>query len=165
MAPGTTITFTATPQNGASGPYTWYDGSSNIIGSGATLQRQFNSDGSVRAEGGGVFSNYCSVDVVSASCQASGPLDITATPARIVAGTPTAISVSWTASGIDSACTVRILGPDTQIGSSAHNAASCSSSGGPVSGGSVSAQTTYRLQCGSLWKDAVVNVIPRYEEF
>ena len=101
------------------------------------------------------------VTVSGGSCSGTGPIDITATPNRIEAGAGTPVTLTWTGSNVAS-CTVTNQTTGAVVKTTP--GASCSVSDNQVQSG-LSAQTTYRLTCGSLTKDVVVNIVPRFEEF
>ena len=168
---GTSVTFTATPADGAGAPYTWINGAGGVLGTGTTYSQVFNTAGNVRvrandgAGGTTPASGYCTVDISGGACANTGPLDITASPNRVNVDGTTEVTLTWSAEDVAAAsCTVTNLNTSTQIDSA--TVSSCDigdETTGPITG--LRSQTTFRLQCGALTKDVVVNVIPRYEEF
>lgn len=101
------------------------------------------------------------VTVSGGSCSGAGPVDITATPNRVREGAGTTVTLTWTGSNVAS-CTV--TNENTGAVVKTTTAAACSVSDSATASG-ITAQTRYRLTCGSLTKDVVVNIIPRFEEF
>jgi hypothetical protein len=96
------------------------------------------------------------------SCSATGPLSLTATPSRVQAGQGT--TLSWNAANVASAsCVLTNVNTGSQIDTAAASACSVGNETTAVS--SITAQTTFRLTCGSLTKDVIVNVVPKFEEF
>lgn len=94
----------------------------------------------------------------------AGPATITATvdPARIQPGAN--VLLSWTGSNLASAsCEVTNLTTGAQIDSATVSGCGLGNETTAVSG--LTAQTTYRITCGSLLKEITVNLVPRFEEF
>ncbi|MEK7511373.1 MAG: hypothetical protein AAB582_04000 [Patescibacteria group bacterium] len=102
----------------------------------------------------------------AAACSNNGSLSITATPSRVNPNGSTQVTLAWSA-GADisaSSCTVTNLdNPSTPIDSASASSCAVGNQTHVVSG--ITKQTTFRLACGSLTKDVVVNVIPKFEEF
>ena len=95
------------------------------------------------------------------SCTGAGPIDITATPNRVQVGQGT--TLSWTVADAASAtCTVTNQNTGALVKTTA--VSSCAASDSALIP-SITAQTTYRLACGALTKDVIVNIVPRFEEF
>ncbi|MES2995107.1 MAG: CARDB domain-containing protein [Patescibacteria group bacterium] len=95
------------------------------------------------------------------SCTGAGPIDITATPNRVQIGQGTALS--WTVADAASAtCTVTNQNTGALVKTTP--VASCSASDSAAVSG-ITAQTTFRLACGALTKDVIVNIVPKFEEF
>lgn len=164
------VTYSANPSGGAGGPYTWDDSQSGSYGSSATQARSWSSGATpgsyvmrVKASNTG-WSSCPSVAVSNSggSCSGAGPLTAAATPNRIN-DSSTLVRLTWSSPDVNAAsCTVTNLTTSAVVGNSP--VSSCSTSGSAdVSG--ITAQTTYRVTCGSLFKDVVVNVVPKYEEF
>lgn len=100
------------------------------------------------------------------SCTDSGPIDLTATPSRVVAGSDTVISIEWTVDETaDTSCTLTNVNTNTDVDSSAVSPSPSCSSSGEYEVSNLAAQTTFRLTCGTLEKDVIVNMVPRFEEF
>ncbi|MEK7511371.1 MAG: hypothetical protein AAB582_03990 [Patescibacteria group bacterium] len=100
------------------------------------------------------------------SCSNNGTLSITATPNRVNPSGIPQVTLAWSAGADISAasCTVTNLdNPGTPIDSASASSCAVGNQTHVVSG--ITKQTTFRLACGSLTKDVVVNVIPKYEEF
>ncbi|MES2995109.1 MAG: hypothetical protein V4681_03705 [Patescibacteria group bacterium] len=95
------------------------------------------------------------------SCTGAGPVTITASPNRVQAGQGT--TLSWTAADAASA-TCTVTNQNTGALLKTTTVSSCSASDS-VAVSSVAAQTTYRVTCGALTKDAIVNIVPKFEEF
>lgn len=113
---------------------------------------------------GGSVTRSATVTVTAGggSCTGAGPIEIEASPSRVQPGGST--TLTWSGSNIGSAsCTLTNLNTGSQIGSAAVASCTVGSQSTPVSG--INAQTTFRLACGSLVKDVIVNIVPRFEEF
>jgi hypothetical protein len=103
------------------------------------------------------------ISVSGGACSGAGPVTITASPNRVQAGAGTSVTLSWTGSNVGSAqCTVTNLGTGSTVKTTTVSSCGVNDS---VTVSGITAQTTYRLTCGALVKDVVVNIIPRYEEF
>jgi len=168
---GSTVNFTAYPYDGAGPPYAWLDGSNNVLGTGGTYSQVFNSGGSVRVranngEGGTVVSGYCAVSISGGACTGAGPIAISANPSRIQQGGST--TLNWTGSNLaGGSCTVTNLNtsPATFVKlTTVAPAPSCNMTDSTTVS-NIQNQTTFRLTCGSLTKDVIVNLVPKYEEF
>jgi len=166
---GTSVSFTAHPADGAGPPYSWLDSSNNVIGTGSSFARVFNSGGSVRVranDGGGgyAYSGYCSVSMSGGSCSGAGPIDISASPTRVQPGGST--TLDWTGSSLAPGnCTVTNRNTGATVKTTViPPAPSCSVSDSAIVS-NIQNQTTFRLTCGALTKEVVVNVVPKYEEF
>lgn len=112
---------------------------------------------------GGSDTDSATVTVTSGgSCSGAGPLNATATPNR-VNNNSTSITINWSGANVNAAsCSLTNLGTGATVGNS--TVTTCSTSGSATVPG-ITAQTTYRVTCGSLTKDVVVNVVPRFGEF
>lgn len=103
------------------------------------------------------------ITVSGGACSGAGPTSITASPNRVQAGVGTPVTLSWTGSNIASAqCVVTNL--ETSASVKTTTVSSCGMSDSTIVP-AVTTQTTFRLTCGTIVKDVVVNVVPRYEEF
>jgi len=163
---GGSVTYTANPSGGATGPYTWTAADGGSYGSASSVSRVLTTPGiyamNVRASNSSV--SYCpSVAVEATWCtNATTNLTITATPNRVRAGQ--AVSVAWSATGVNgqnASCTV--TGPGVSWSSPVSAAPVCSVSGS--ANPTITTQSTYTLTCGSQTKSVTVNVIPNFQEF
>ncbi len=172
IAKGDTATYTATPANGASAPYTW-TGSDNSTGYGTqlTASRTFGTGGTygmqLKATGATAAANCPNVTVSSpTSCGSGTPVvSLTASPSRVAPGQPTVLS--WSGSGVTGSPGICTLtgsdGYDQTITAGA--APSCALPNGNVTIPSITAQTTYTLTCGSVVKTIIVNLLLTFSEF
>lgn len=164
--PGTTITYTVTPSNGATGPYTWNDTQGGSYGTGATASRLIPSTGSyvMNVSGQNVAQQPVSCPVVTGGCGTPSG-SITATPNRVRANdTTTPITITWSASGVNTSCT--LSGPGVPGGSQTVPANSCSVGNQTATIPSIAAQSVYTVTCGgTVVGKAIVNVIPAFQEF
>ena len=164
-SPGEVVTYTATPANGASGPYTWAptDASKCVAGTGSTKNCTFTTPGalyamSVTATGTGSPSDTCpTINVKTPSAY------IEAVPDRVaINGT---VDVKWSADQV-STCTVTRDGTSVwsqTLTSPTTSIATTTLSPQPT----ITKQTTFAISCdGASASDTViVNVVPKFEEF
>lgn len=166
VLPGESVTYSANPANGATGPYTWVASDGASVGTGSSASRTFATAGTyaMNVRGSNTSVSYCpNVNVAANWCTTgSAALTITASPARVRSGQ--ASTVTWSASNVigqNAKCTVRGPGIDWESSVSASPACSASGSATPT----IATQSTYVLTCGSATKSVIVNVIPEFEEF
>lgn len=163
---GSTVTYTASPSGTASSPYRWVspDGAGGF-GSGSTASRTFSSTGmygmTVEATPSSASATCPYVRVTSpAACTGSLTATLTATPSRVRSGTST--TLTWTASGVNTSCTVTGTDGFTQTTS----ATACNV---PITNvtRSINTQSTYSISCdgGPVLDTITVNVIPNFIEF
>ena len=102
------------------------------------------------------------INVSAGSCTSPYSASISVSPSRIQAGEDAVLT--WSASNVSAAsCTVTNLNTNTQIDSAAVSGCGVAERTYPLN--DILGQTTYRLECGSLRQDVVVNLVPRFEEF
>lgn len=167
ITPGQSVTYSANPSGGASGPYTWTASDGGSHGTAATVTRVLTTPGTyaMNVDTSGTAVSYCSNVTVAANwCTASTPtLTITAVPDRVRAGQSS--TITWSASGINGEnadCTV--TGPGVSWSSAVSAVPVCSASGSATA--TISTQSTYTLTCDNAQpKTATVNVIPNFQEF
>jgi|GEM_PF-3184289 len=166
IEPGQSVTYSANPGGGASGPYSWNASDGASVGSGSSVTRTLTTPGmygmSVSAPGTSI--SYCpNVSVNAAWCtNASTNLSITATPTRVKSGQ--SASIMWSATGVNgqnASCSVS--GPGVSWNSAVDASPSCSVSGSATA--TITTQSTYTLNCGGQTKSVTVNVIPNFTEF
>lgn len=173
---GSTVTFTATPSFGATGPYTWKDSDGWTTSSGGTTAtRTYTSPPvppaggvyqmSVKASNTGYFT--CSNQVTINTPYCAGPADanISANPTRVKEGQTS--TITWSATnvgGVGAFCTVK--GPNgTIVTQNAGTKPSCSITGGN-SVQTINQQSTFTIICSDgAEKSVTVNVVPKFEEF
>ncbi len=101
------------------------------------------------------------VTVSTAECSGAGPISITASPSRVRQGDST--TLSWSGSNLSApTCIVRNMANDQVVKTSI--VSSCSVSDSAVIDG-FTLQSTYRLICGGLRQDIIINTLPKIEEF
>ena len=159
VSPGGSVTYTATPSGTT--PYTWTspDGTSGY-GSAATATRTFTTSGDYAMQvASSAATVQCPVVIVSA-CPGTSLADITATPNRVTSGNTSVIA--WTASGINTSCT--ITGPGL---SRVVTATSCAVPSGSATSGPITSLSTYSISCdnGKTTAKVIVNVVPKIQEF
>lgn len=166
IAPGGSVTYSANPSGGASGPYTWTASDGASVGTGSSVTRTLSTAGtyamSVRT--GNASTSYCpNVTVTSNACSGSATnLSISASPARVRSGQTS--TITWSATGVNgegASCTVTGPGISWTAPVSAGPQCSAGSSGSAT----ISTQSTYTITCGGESKSATVNVIPNFQEF
>lgn len=157
----TVLTWTSTNATSCTGVGASFSTGGATSGSDTTVTPGFTYQVQCTGPGGNATAQVV-VGVIGGACQNTGPLDITAAPSRIQPGD--GVTLSWSADNIASAsCTVTNLGTGALIDSA--TASSCAVGDQTASVADLQAQTTFRLTCGTLTKDVVVNVVPRFEEF
>lgn len=162
VAVGGSVTYTAVPSNGITGPYTWLASDGTPVTGTApytVVSRSFEGlgpyDMHVRGANGG--SAYCPQVLVG--CAETPSLEITASHSRVLQDAQT-FSISYTGSGINAeTCTVN--------GTNGYNATvssnSCEVSGGPLLQGTIDAQTTFTITCGHVSDSVIVNIVPEID--
>ena len=158
-APGTTVTYTAIPSNGASGPFSWNDTQGGSYGTGASVQRLIPGAGPyVMSVNGQNVISPATCPVVGGTC-ANASASISASPNRVREGQTT--TVTWSATGVDSSCTITGPGVNQSV-----TGASCVIPNGSATP-TINAQSVYRISCdnGETVDEVVVNLIPGFIEF
>ena len=158
---GQTVTYTATPGAGATGPYVWTasDGVTGL-GTGATASRSFPNPGDYTM-------NVSSATGASASCTPRvsvgcgvAAASISASPTRVNRGSTTTLTIP-SLSGVDGTCTV--TGPGV---SRTFTASGCSVPATSFQTGAITTLSTYTLSCDSeATAKVIVNVVPAFQEF
>jgi hypothetical protein len=158
--PNTSVTYTVTPSNGATGPYTWNDTQGGSYGSGASVNRLIPGAGPyvMFVSGQNVASQPVACPAVSGTCP-NPTATISASPTRVREGETA--TITWSASGVDTSCT--ITGPGVSQTIPGGSCVIPNGSATPV----VTTQSVYRITCdgGESTAEAIVNVIPRFTEF
>ncbi len=159
---GQTVTYTATPGGGATGPYIWTasDGAAGL-GTAATASRTFPSPGIYTM-------NVSSATGANASCSPQvsvgcgvATASITASPTRVTKGSTATLTIP-SLSGVDGTCTVTGPGVNRTF-----TAASCSVPATSFPTGAITTLSTYTLSCdgGETTAKVIVNVVPAFQEF
>ncbi|HYE23511.1 MAG TPA: PKD domain-containing protein [Candidatus Paceibacterota bacterium] len=167
ILPGESVTYTATPSDGARAPYSWLaaDGATGF-GTGKTVTRTLASAGSygmqVSATGAVDAANCPVVTVATAPppvCPGTRDVEISADPLRVRSGQTT--TLTWSADAINTGCT--ITGPGYSQTVSAN---SCTVPNGTAVR-TVNSQSEFVISCdnGAATDSVIVNVIPEFEEF
>ncbi|HWU24523.1 MAG TPA: hypothetical protein VN086_02105 [Candidatus Paceibacterota bacterium] len=156
----TAVTYTA---SGASAPYTWTAADGGSYGTNATASRSFSVAGSyaMTVSKSGYTSATCpTVTAGNSGGACTNPTGtISANPGRIHSGDST--TITYSATGIGTSCTITGPGVATTIPSS-----SCTVPGGNVSTGALTTQSVYILTCDGVERGrTVVNVLPKIIEF
>jgi len=100
------------------------------------------------------------------SCTDAGPVTLTASPNRVRTGETDLITIRWTVGETaDTSCILTNVNTGDPVGSSVVNAFPACDSQGEASVFGLNAQTVFRLSCGTLEEEVIVNVVPSYEEF
>lgn len=172
-----TVTYTATPTNGASGPYAWTASDGGSFGSAATANRSFAAPGTyamqVNATGAG-SPGFCPNITVTGSgtgsggsCQNTVPVSVTATPSRIQSGVATDVTFNIPNTfDVPGNCTLSGPGIAPHTFTQAPPASCTVPAGGfTASGLNITAQSTYTLTCGAQKATVIVNIVPKFQEF
>ncbi|MDP3402730.1 MAG: CARDB domain-containing protein [bacterium] len=166
VSPGQSVTYSANPSGGATGPYTWTAADGGSYGTGSTASRSFSTPGTyaMNVSGSNAGVSYCPNVIVAASWCMSRPteLTITATPNRVRVGQ--SVALNWTASGVNGEnATCTVSGPGVSWSSVVTGVPECSASGSANT--IIQTQSTYTLTCAGVSKSVTVNVIPNFQEF
>lgn len=157
----TALTWTSTNATSCTGVGTSFSTGGATSGTDSTVTPGYTYQVQCTGPGGNVTAQVA-VGVIGGACPNTGPLNITAAPSRIQPGEN--VVLSWSAGNIAAAsCTVTNLATGDSLATV--NATACAVGDQVTPAGTIQAQTTFRLTCGTLTKDVVVNMIPRYEEF
>jgi trimeric autotransporter adhesin len=169
-ATGGSVTYNANPTGGASGPYAWIpSNASSFTTTGVSTTRTFTSADAgqqygmnVSAAETGSTSSCPLVKVGTIACTGSAAGTINAAPNRVQPGDTTTLTVNVTNTGIAPSCTV--TGPGlSQVITPTTGACTV---GSTITTPAITAQTTYRLTCGTMEIDTVtVNVVPKFNEY
>lgn len=166
VSPGQSVTYSANPSGGASGPYTWTAPDGGSYGAGSTATRRFSTPGTyaMSVDTSSTPASNCPNVTVAASWCMNRPTDltITATPDRVRVGQPT--TLTWSATGVNgenASCTVS--GPGVSWSSTVTGVPQCSASGSANT--TIQTQSTYTLTCAGVSESVTVNVIPNFTEF
>lgn len=157
-AGGGTVTYTA---SGASAPYSWDDAIGGSYGTGASVTRIVSGSGTYAmtvSKSGYTAGNCPMVTVGTPSCGTAN-VSITANPDRVRSGQTS--TVSWSATGVDSSCTISGPGVNQTV-----PGASCVIPNGSANP-TITAQSVYTISCdgGERTAQVIVNLIPRFIEF
>lgn len=160
-APNTSVTYTVTPSNGATGPYVWDDTQGGAYGSGSSVSRLIPGAGPfvMFVSGQNVISQPVACPSVSGVCP-NPTATITANPTRVRIGQTS--TITWNATGVDGSCTVSGPGVNQTV-----TGGSCVIPTGSATP-TISTQSTYRITCdgdSNHSAQVIVNVIPEFEEF
>ncbi|HEX5774526.1 MAG TPA: hypothetical protein VFY28_01010, partial [Candidatus Paceibacterota bacterium] len=152
--------WSASPSN--LGTYTWTPSEGGSAGgSGATLNRTYPFPGnySMTVSAGGQNAN-CPVLSVGGVCPAPNTVTLTASPNRVNEGDSTTLTLSGT--GIATSCIVTGPGVSQTVAASA-----CSLPTTTIPTGAITVQSTYTVSCddGAVTDTAIVNLVPKFEEF
>lgn len=161
--PGTTIIYTVTPSNGATGPYTWNDTQGGSYGTGSTASRLISSLGSYTmfVSGQNVVSQPVSCPVVTGGCGTPSGSMI-ANPNRVRVGDTT--TLIWSASSVNTSCTVS--GPGVNQTYPANGSCGVGSGWMTITTPAITRQSVYTLTCdGAQVGQVIVNVVPNFSEF
>ncbi len=162
IAVGGTVTWSANPSTYGANAYTWDPSEAAAQASKrATFNRTYNTAGyygmdvTVTSTG---ETESCPTITVGTPC--SNPtVTITAVPDRVTTGQTSTVTVSG--SGISGTCTVTGSNGFSQtITSNMCNVADTT-----ITTPAITAQTTYTVTCTGATATAVINVIPRFQEF
>ena len=137
--------------SGADGPYTWTPtgGATCVAGTGSSKSCTFAAEGNYQMEVDTSTTPPAQCPIVQAGC-AAGSVSIEASPERVASGG--ASTITWTAS---ETCSCSVSGPGlTSAVSSGNQTVS-----------NITRQSTYTINCGGETDTAIVNIIPRFEEF
>lgn len=158
--PGTSVTYTANPANGATGPYTWNDSQGGSYGTASIANRYIPTTGPYTMTVTGTNAiNPANCPLINGGC-ANPTATISASPDRILKGDST--TISWTASGITSSCVIS----GTNGYSNTVVANMCAVPNGSVDQ-TLTDQTIFTIDCdsGDATAQVIVNVVPRFIEF
>lgn len=166
ILPGQSVTYSANPSGGASGPYTWSASDGGSYGTGSSVTRSFSTPGTyaMNVDTSSTAVSYCPNVTVAADWCTSGSADltITATPTRVRAGQTA--TVTWSATGVNGQnATCSVSGPGVSWSSAVSPVPQCSASGSATP--TINTQSTYTLTCGGASESVTVNVIPNFQEF
>ncbi|MES2931721.1 MAG: CARDB domain-containing protein [Patescibacteria group bacterium] len=166
LAPGQSVTYSANPSGGASGPYAWTASDGGSHGTGATVTRTFPTAGSysMNVDTSSTAVSYCPAVTVAVNWCLSGTasLSITAVPNRVRAGQSS--EIRWSASGVNGQnATCSVSGPGVSWTSPVSAPLECSAAGFETE--VINTQSTYTLTCGTQSRSVTVNVIPSFQEF
>lgn len=156
---GTAVTYTA---NGGSAPYNWTPSGGTGPGSTSnTITRTYSVAGpyTMQVSGNGSSSITCPVVTAGPVSCGNANVSISANPDRVRSGQTS--TISWSASGVDSSCTISGPGVNQTV-----SGASCVIPNGSANP-TITAQSVYTINCDSAESSAqaIVNLIPKFIEF
>jgi hypothetical protein len=163
VSAGGSATYTAT---GGTAPYTWTpsDTGTPSTTNPPTTTRIFSANGTygmqVSSADGQTAQCLPYVTVGVSSC-GTASTTITATPNRVRADNNTGVSLSFSATGVDGSCTITGPGVSQTIPGNA-----CIVGSQSIQTPQITQQSIYRISCDNeATAEAIVNIIPRFQEF
>ncbi len=168
-APAPTCNLTGNPSNSVPSTLTWSStNATSCTGGGTGFSTGGATSGSASVNIAGPYTLSCTGSGGSCSAQTTvspaaactnPTATITAAPNRIQPNTST--TLSWSASGVNTSCT--ISGPGV---SQPAPAASCSVAPGTIPTPLLTTQSTYTITCdGTVLSTVIINVVPKFQEF
>lgn len=159
---GQTVTYTATPGAGATGPYIWTasDGVTGL-GTSATASRTFPSPGTYTMNvSSATGANASCSPQVSVGCGVAAA-SISASPTRVTKGSTATLTVP-SLSGVDGTCTVTGPGVSRTL-----TASGCAVPATSFPTAAINTLSTYTISCdgGETTAKVIVNVVPAFQEF
>ncbi|MDP3402512.1 MAG: hypothetical protein Q8S35_00970, partial [bacterium] len=162
VAPNESVTYSANPSGGASGPYTWTAADGGSYGTASTANRNFSTPGTyaMNVSGSNAGVSYCpNVTVTGSGCTGTPTPTVDAVPNRVRQNNTT--TLTWSGTNVATSCVLTGPGVNQSV-----TANTCAVATTVTPTPAIATQSTYCVSCdGGTPVCKTVNVIPNFQEF